>query len=831
MAWPDGRTRSVTMKRFLPSSRLVLAFALMVLWATDRVAAAEFVDSFQKKALPVLSARCGDCHGDAEQNAKINFVAARTPEQLAGDADLWFRMLEQVESGNMPPEEAEPLTADERKTLIDWVRGSLATELAAVRRREGRSHLRRLSRQEYANTVLDILGIRPAVARHLPPDGRVDGYDKISAALPFSAAGMEGFMTIAEDTIATLLDAPKTSGTVRLWAAPSEQSTGHHLELPDGTVVSFNSDTHSGPLSRKDDKGKLSGAHIGVVRVPGVHKLRLSVYGYQTDKPLPFGIYAGHTSAYPQLLSLAGTLAAPPGKPTVLETEVYFRTGPNNDVTTIADHFRLIPLGIGVQVPKNTQASKCTGPGLAVQWVEVIEPELPLPGYRFLMADCSEPIRTALEGRASGPVDREELRTALDKTVRRVGGRFYRRDLTDAEATRRVQTFLERLDKGEKLRPLFVNLITELMTAPDSLTIIEQPGRLNDTALATRLSYFLWNSTPDDELLTLARQGQLGEPQILRSQTERLLKSSKSERFVKDFTDQWLGLWGMDNTTPDVEVYPEYNDLLKISSAMETQATFRRMLTENLSVVDLVAPKWALVNQRLAHHYGLPEVVGFDLQLVNLPADTPFGGVWTQSATMKVTANGTLTSPIKRGVWVAERLLGIKIPPPPPAAGSVSPDIRGAKTLREQIALHSSKGSCQACHAKFDGYGFALESFDVTGGYRTAYRRPNPEVIKLKPAERTAPTWETGLAVDCSGTTPDGKTFSGIEELRRMVAANPAQLAHGVVRHLITYASGEPAAAIDDPAIQAIVQTSAKDNYGLRTLVHGVVQSELFRSK
>jgi hypothetical protein len=816
------------MKRSTLVSAIVVP-ALLVLCSMDRVAAAEFVDSFQKKALPVLAARCGDCHGETEQNAQVNFTAARTPEQLAADADLWFRMLEQVESGNMPPEEADPLTADERQVLIDWVRGSLATELAAVRRREGRSHLRRLSRQEYANTVLDILGIRPAVNRNLPPDGRVDGYDRISSALPFSAAGTEGFIKTAEDTINTLLDAPKTAdpktgGTIRLVARPSEQSTGHLLELPDSTVVSFNSDTHSGPLARKD------GQH-GTVRVPGVHKLRLSVYGYQTDKPLPFGIYAGHTGAYPQLVSLVGTLSAPPGKPTVLETEVYFRTGPNNDVAVISDHFRLVPLGIGVQVPKNQDASKCTGPGLAVQWVDVIEPELPLPGYRFLMADCPEPIRLALEGRGSGPVDREELRLALEKTVRRVGGRFYRRDLTDAEVNGLVQAFLERLDKGERPRALFVDLIVRLMTAPDSLAIIEQPGRLSDTALAARLSYFLWSSTPDDELLALAREGKLGDPQTLRGQTERLLKSPKAERFVKDFTDQWLGLWGMDNTTPDREVYPEYDDLLKISSTMETQATFRRMLTENLSVVDFVAPKWALVNERLARHYGLPECVGLDLKLVNLPADTPFGGVWTQSATMKVTANGTLTSPIKRGVWVAERLLGIKIPPPPPAAGSVTPDIRGAKTLREQIALHSSKGSCQACHAKFDGYGFALESFDVTGAHRTAYRRPNPEVIKLKPAERTAPTWETGLAVDCSGATPDGKTFGGIDELRRMVAANPAQLARGIVRHLLTYATGEPATALDDPAITAIVQEGAKDNYGVRTLVHGVVQSELFRSK
>lgn len=818
----------------------LIIFAALEFASDRRGEAAEHADSFQKKVLPVLKEHCASCHGNAKQKAKINFTAARAAQQLSAEADLWFRMLDQVESGNMPPEDEEPLSANEKKALADWVRGSLSLELAGIRQREGRSHLRRLSREEWGNTVLDILGIRPAVGRSLPPDGRVDGYDKISVALPFSAAGMEGFMETAEDTIKTLLDAPKTAdpktgGIVRAWAKPSEQSKGHILELPDGTMVSFNSDLNSGPLGARDEKGNFRSIPI---RVPGVHKLRLSVYGYQADKPLPFGIYAGHTGAYPQLVSLAGTLAAPPGKPAVLETEVYFRTAPNNDLAPVSDSFRLVPFGLGVPVPKNTLASKLgTGPGLAVQWVDIIEPELPLPGYRFLMADFSESVRKLMEAqpwdlkRALAAVDREELRGSLEKTIRRAGARFYRRDLADAEATSPVQNFLARLDAGESPKALFSDLIAKLMTSPDSLSIIENPGRLGDFALATRLSYFLWNSTPDDELLALARQGKLGDSQTLRGQTERLLKSPQSERFIKDFTDQWLGLWAMDNTTPDRLVYPEYDDLLKLSSGMETRAAFRHMLAENLGVVDFVAPSWAFINERLARHYGLPESEGFDLRRVDLPAGTPFGGLWTQSATMKVTANGTLTSPIKRGVWVAERLLGIKIPPPPPAAGSVTPDIRGAQTLREQIALHSSKGSCQACHARFDGYGFALESFDVTGAYRTAYRRPNPEVIALQPHQRKAPTWETGLPVDSAGLTPDGRPFRDIGDLRQMLAKNPAQLARGVVRHFVTYATGEPATTLDEPAIEAIVESAAKDKYGLRSLLHAVVQSDVFRMK
>ncbi len=247
----------------------------------------------------------------------------------------------------------------------------------------------------------------------------------------------------------------------------------------------------------------------------------------------------------------------------------------------------------------------------------------------------------------------------------------------------------------------------------------------------------------------------------------------------------------INDTTPDTDLYPEYDDLLKISSVMETQAGFRRMLDKNLSMRDFVAPTWALVNERLARHYGLPAVTGFALQEVRLPDDSPFGGIWTQAATMKVTANGTLTSPVKRGVWVAERLLGTPIPPPPPNIEPVDPDTRGAKTLREQLALHSSKGACQACHAKFDPYGFALESFDVTGAFRTRYREANPDFAKQPPESRT----QAGARA-CPSTAPARlRTASPLptcKQLRQLLAKKPEQIARGVTRHLITYSTGAP---------------------------------------
>ena len=253
-----------------------------------------------------------------------------------------------------------------------------------------------------------------------------------------------------------------------------------------------------------------------------------------------------------------------------------------------------------------------------------------------------------------------------------------------------------------------------------------------------------------------------------------MLNDPRSRRFVSSFADQWLGLWAIDNTTPDKDLYPEYDDVLKISSVMETQATLQRMLDKNLSVRDFAAPNWALVNERLAQHYGLSGVKGFTLRQVPLPADSPFGGLWTQAATMKVTANGTLTSPVKRGVWVAERLLGTPIPPPPPNIEPVDPDTRGAKTLREQLALHSKAGNCKACHARFDPYGFALESFDVMGAFRTRYRQADPDVAKVPESQRKGrPRWRDGLPVNCTGRTPDGTAFSGIQELRQTAGEEP----------------------------------------------------------
>jgi len=786
--------------------------------------------TFQQRVSPILKAACTNCHGGSSFEAGLGLDGNPTIDELSTSYHHWFRVADQVEIGTMPPEGEGTLDAKDKQTLLGWIRGDLTNLLVARQRKEGRSKFRRLSRNEYANTVQDIFGIRPPVKKLMPSDGRVDGYDRSSTALPFSTAVTEGQLAIAELIVEKMFDLPRATMTTRLWANDTGQSKGHALELPDGWWVSFNSDSTSGRLDKEAPDGRR--IYFPGPRKPGLHRLRMHIYGYQTDKPLPVGIYAGHVWAYPQILELLKVVDAPPGKPAIVEADVYLRTGWNSDGPS-DDGIRLIPLGLGVPVPKNNLASVLGKgrPGLAIQWVDIVELEETLPGQRLLMAEMPAAIQQAFKQNATlknaPKLSPDEIQAFVTNSFGAIGARLYRRDLNEQELSASVKNYMEAVDAGMPLKQAFVTEVAAMMTAPDFLCVVENPGRLTEFALASRLSYFLWNSTPDEELLEVARNGQLSDPQVLRAQTERLLRDEKSERFVKDFLDQWLGLWGIDNTTPDKDLYPEYDDLLKFSSVMETQATFRHMLDKNLSVRDFVAPRWAMLNDRLARHYGIPGVQGFAIREIQLPTDTPFGGIWTQASTMKVTANGTLTSPVKRGVWVSDRLLGISIPPPPPTAGAVDPDTRGASTLREQLALHSKEGSCKACHARFDPYGFALESFDVMGNFRTSYR----VLADATSGEKSKQKWIDGLPVDCTGTTPDGKDFADARELRAMLAENPAQLARGVVRHLLTYATGEPATPIDQPAIDAIVRDAARDNYGLRSLVHGIVQSETFRSK
>ncbi|MCB1212305.1 MAG: DUF1592 domain-containing protein, partial [Verrucomicrobiales bacterium] len=325
-----------------------------------------------------------------------------------------------------------------------------------------------------------------------------------------------------------------------------------------------------------------------------------------------------------------------------------------------------------------------------------------------------------------------------------------------------------------------------ILCSPDFLYLQEPEGRLNDRQLAARLSFFLTRSAPDADLLA----AELSKPAVLQAQTERLLKSETLDRFISDFTDGWLNLREIDFTTPDKVLYPEYDGLLLDSMLNETRGFIRELIVQNLGALNLINSDFAMLNSRLAKHYGINGVSGIDVRRTPLPADSKRGGLLTQASILKVSANGTNTSPVIRGVWVMDRLLGLTPPPPPPGIPGVEPDIRGAKTMREILDKHRQMESCNGCHRSIDPAGFALESYDVIGGWRDRFRSIGEgEQVKLSVEGRKV-RYRLGPAVDPAGELPDGTKFENFAAFQKVLMSQQERVARAFVEKLLTFATG-----------------------------------------
>jgi hypothetical protein len=410
----------------------------------------------------------------------------------------------------------------------------------------------------------------------------------------------------------------------------------------------------------------------------------------------------------------------------------------------------------------------------------------------------------------------------------------YRRPVGEVELKRFLPVVRAALNKGNSFTDAMIAGYTAVLCSPEFICLEEKPGRLDDYALASRLAFFLWNSAPDDELKSCAAKHELHKPDVLRAQTERLLAHPKSRQFVDAFLDYWLDLRKIVATAPDSGLYPDYylDDLLTESALEESQLFFAELLHGDLPSRNVVASDFAMLNERLAAHYALPPVQGVALRRTPLPRESPRGGLLTQAAVLKVTANGTTTSPVLRGAWIMERILGQKPPPPPPSVPAVEPDIRGAVTIRQQLDQHRTLETCAACHAKIDPPGFALENFDVMGGWRERYRAEGdgvPEKGIAKSGQKFA--FHLALPVDASGALPDGRKFHDIREFKELLLADEKQIARNLARQLAVYATGAPVRFADREQIEQVLERASSSHYGVRSLVHELVQSELFLNK
>ena len=553
----------------------------------------------------------------------------------------------------------------------------------------------------------------------------------------------------------------------------------------------------------------------------------------------------------PRLLRWLGKFDITP-EPGVHELDVWLLAGE----IIRPDAGRLFRSRPGPSRWQNPLAEPDGQPGAVFRWLEVEGPiydQWPPAGHRLLFGDLplvNRKVPVEMERRASTETNRFGQRRfapppgvdAISKKPMRDAERLlrdfiphaYRRPVGDTEVKRFLPVVRDALKKGNSFTDAMIAAYTAVLCSPEFVCLEEKPGRLDDYALASRLAFFLWNSAPDEELEWLAAKHALHKPDILRAQTERLLAHPKSRQFVDAFLDYWLDLRKIVATAPDSGLYPDYylDDLLTESALEETQLFFGELLRGDLPSLNLVASDFAMLNERLAAHYGLPPVQGVALRRTPLTKESPRGGLMTQAAVLKVTANGTTTSPVLRGAWIMERILGQKPPPPPPSVPAVEPDIRGAVTIRQQLDQHRTLETCNSCHSKIDPAGFALENFDVMGGWRERYRAEGdglPEKGIAKSGQKFA--FHLALPVDASGTLPDGRQFHDIREFKALLLADEKQIARNLARQLAVYATGAPVRFADREQIEQVLERASSSHYGVRSLVHELVQSELFLNK
>lgn len=579
----------------------------------------------------------------------------------------------------------------------------------------------------------------------------------------------------------------------------------------------------------------------------------------------PIGIYA----QVPGQTRTIGTMDFTP-EPTVgeIEAELAAGEGIRTDAMRL---FRTRVNGTDEQYV-NPLATPEGMPGYAVQWLEITGPLKDAranAGYRLLFGDLPmrrlaagekggvplevvtpnsiPPVGGAPAGAGPGGFFRSPLtnvmvevhsgspRSDAERLLRTFMQSAYRRPIEEVEVRRFLELFEREFELGSGFARSMLTAYTGVLVSTGYVFVEEKPGKLDDWALATRLSLFLWNSTPDAALRALAASGQLHKPGVLRKETARLLDDPRSRRFVDAFTDYWLDLRKIDETSPSATIYNDYelDEPLKLAALDETQLFFAELLRANLPARNIVASDFTYLNERLARHYGVPGVVGAKMRRVTLPAGSERGGLMTMASVLKVTANGTTTSPVLRGHWITERILGMETRPPPPTVKAVEPDIRGAVTIRQQLALHRDSPTCASCHTKMDPPGFALESFDVMGAHRERYRAvaDNVKPVPGYGMNGQAFAFHYGLPVDATGEVPDGRTFQDVKEFKRLILSDEISVARNLAKQLVVYATGAPVRFTDREALERILRRAGAREYGVRTLVEEIVGSELFQTK
>jgi Protein of unknown function (DUF1592)/Protein of unknown function (DUF1588)/Protein of unknown function (DUF1585)/Protein of unknown function (DUF1587)/Protein of unknown function (DUF1595) len=746
----------------------------------------------------VLDRYCVTCHNQRLRIAGLELDAADL-SQIPRHNQLWEKVVIKLRSGAMPPVGSPRPDRSTYNATASW----LEAQLDEAQPYAGRPILHRLNRAEYANAIRDLLDLQVDVNALLPPDDSAFGFDNISEMLGVSPALQERYLSAALKVAALAVGDPAQPVASQTWRIRQDLSQDQHIEgLPVGTVggaaVFYNF-----PLSGEYRfQAKLYRTNLNIMRgLQTAHQVEFSVDGKR--------IY---------LVSIGGPkdLAALFNAPTEtgdavdarLQTEVAVPAGPHTVGTAFlqnsqfAEPTRLQPFLRSsvdnfdwaghphVQMLTVTGPFHASGPGDTPSRKRIFSCR---PSTASDEEACARQIVAAILRRAY-------RQSASPGDIARVM-KFYFSGRKGGDFDRGIQAALERILASPKF--LFRGEREPEGTKPGATYAV------SDTELASRLSFFLWSSIPDDRLLTLASQGKLHDISIFDSEIRRMMADHRADALVTNFAGQWLQLRNLQNFQPNTDLFPDFDDNLRQSFRHETELLFQSIIHEDRSVLDLMTADYTFVNERLARHYGIPGIYGSQFRRVAIK-DEARKGLLGQGSILALTSHAERTSPVVRGKWILENLLGLQVPPPPANVPPLKEKQDGEKprTMREQMAEHRRDSVCASCHKTFDPVGFAMENFDAVGAWRSS---------------------EAGVPIDASGELGDGTKVNGAVELRQALLSRPENFVTALTEKLLIYALGRGLDTRDMPTVRGIVRNAARDHYRFSSLIRGVAGSTPFR--
>jgi hypothetical protein len=768
---------------------------------------------FERDVLPILQAHCVRCHGPdvQEANLRLDNLSIHLSEDRAA-TETWHEVLNAVQANEMPPPDEEPLSAAHLATVTQWVSKSIQVAVAERRKTDGRVVVRRLNRIEYQHTMQDLLGLEMDYARDLPPDAvSADGFHNNGRSLQMSSLQLEYYLATARRAMDRVIvqGAPPppihhtfTTTSIDNWLGEAERSNrlGRRQEFLVKMVDNY-----------PDDGDFIVRVQLTADLKPatGYPLLEVSV-GYQIDTEILMREFdlVEVTSPESQTFEFRGRME---NFPLPVRGQGKF-PGLVVRVRNVYDDKSPLPEPKKDESGKTTYPDEARLPTVTIQSVEFHGnhyEQWPPGAQRQILVETSDSER--------------ESDSYVAQVLQRFMTRAYRRQVTDTEVGNFVAFYREIRPDFPSFEETIRETLALVLIQPDFLFLLEPAGEekrlVDEFELASRLSYFLWNTMPDERMIELATDGTLRAN--LEAEVERMVADPRAQRFVKHFTDQWLELNFVENVAVNRDRFPGFDDRLKQDMTAETHAVFAELLRENASAIQLLSSDFTMLNESLAKHYGIDGVLGRDFRRVALRPDWHRGGLLSHAGILLSNSTGADSHPVRRAVWIRDRLLNDPPAPPPPNVPSLeeaNPEFHKL-SVREQLEIHRTVESCNQCHRSLDPWGIALENFDAVGQWRTDLHAHAGDGTHTQ-------------AVAATVVLPDGREVAGAAGLRDYLAGERKQeFARSLVSRLLTYALGRSLELTDQTAVDQVLEQFAQDDYRLQGLIHKVVASEPFQTK